>query len=107
MWVRIKHFVRVAAFAVAAAGLGGAPLWAQASDCGETAVGGQSGHPYKLKSQSLMTETRTYQVSTGGPCAVGGSATVQYQEQYNVGFYENQVTGDVLKVDCRTGRVIK
>jgi hypothetical protein len=37
---------------------------------------------------------------------VGGSATVETQEQYNVGYYQNLVTDALVKVDCRTGQVI-
>jgi hypothetical protein len=106
MLARIKNFVRGALFAIAVVGLSGAPLLAQASGCPENATGGQTGQPYRLRSQSLVTETRTVQVSTGSPCLVGGSATVETQEQYNVGYYQNLVTDALVKVDCRTGQVI-
>jgi hypothetical protein len=108
MLSRIRNLVRSVLWAVALVGLSGAPaLWAQASDCPESAVGGQTGDPYTLQSQSLVTETTTVQLSTGGgSCLLGGSTTVTTEEQYNVGYYKNTNTGAVVKVDCRTGEVI-
>jgi hypothetical protein len=85
----------------------GGPLWATPSDCADSAVGGQTGQPYTLTYQSLVTETTTGTISAGsGSCGVGASVGATWSEQYHVGYYRNEVTKQVVKVDCRTGRVI-
>jgi hypothetical protein len=105
MLSRIVKVGRAVLFAVALLGLSGAPLFGQASDCPESAVGGQSGMSYTLVAQSLVTETRTVQLSVGGECLAGTETSVTIEEQYNVGYYENS-DGDIAKVDCRTGKII-
>lgn len=96
---------RAVIYSIALVILSGAPLWGQASDCPDNAVGGQSGQNYRLVGQSLVTVTSTVQLNTGLPCAIGGSAGGTIQEQYNVGFYQN-AAGDIARVDCRTGRIL-
>jgi hypothetical protein len=96
---------RAVIYSIALLGLSVGPLWAQASPCPSRAVGGQSGQTYTLRSQSLVTETNSVQLSVGGTaCGVGGSAGGQTSEQYNVGYYENE-DGDIARVDCRTGQI--
>jgi FlaG/FlaF family flagellin (archaellin) len=105
MFSRIMNVTRAVGFSIALLVLsGGVPLWSQASDCPDTAIGGQTGTNYNLVSQSLVTETRTVTVNAG-ICGIGGSATTTTVTQYNVGYYSNS-TGDIAIVDCRTGRII-
>jgi hypothetical protein len=104
MFSRFMKLGRAVWFSIALLILGGAPLWAQASSCPSTAIGGQTGRSYRLVSQSLVTETRTVQLSTGLPCGIGGSATSTTSEQYNVGYYED-ADGNTARVDCRNGRI--
>jgi hypothetical protein len=107
MLSRIMKTARAVGYSIALVGLSVGPLWAQASACPQSARGGQTGDPYTLRSQSLVTETRTVQLSAGGiSCGVGGSTSAQIAEQYNVGYYENTRTHGVVRVDCRTGDVI-
>jgi hypothetical protein len=107
MFSRFMKVSRGVCLAIALVALSGAPLWAQASACAQYAVGGQTGKSYKLKSQSLVTETQTVQLSIGGAaCGVGGQTGGQLSEQYNVGYYESEDGGPLAKVDCRTGRVL-
>jgi hypothetical protein len=96
---------RAVLYSIALLALSGQPLPAQASDCEESAVGGQSGMTYTLIAQSLVTETRTVQISAGGECLVGAETEVTIEEQYNVGYYENE-EGSIARVDCRTGRIL-
>lgn len=107
MLKRLATLVRTGVLSVALLGLSGGILWAEPSDCAEFAVGGQTGQPYTLQSQSLVTETRTVSVTAGGDCIGSGSTSVTIEEQYHIGFYSNDVTGDLLKVDCRTGEVLE
>jgi hypothetical protein len=106
MLSRFMKTARAVGYSIALLGLSVGPLWAQASQCAQNAVGGQTGDSYTLRSQSLVTETRIVQLSLGGAaCGVGGSTGGQVSEQYNVGYYEN-ASGNVARVDCRTGRVL-
>ena len=106
MFSRFLKAGRAAGYAVALLALSGGWLRAEVTDCPESAIGGQTGQSYSLNYQSLVTQTTTVTLSTGGPCLLGGSATTTTSEQYYVGYYENESTGDVVKVDCRSGKVI-
>jgi hypothetical protein len=99
---RIMNRLRTLAYAVALLGLSGAPLWAQASQCAEAARGGQTGDSYRLIGQSQVTVQ--LDAKLGGTCvgSVGGSVT----ETYNVGYYQNQETLRVARVNCSTGEVL-
>jgi hypothetical protein len=109
MLKRIGTLLRSCALLVALYALSGGPVWADGpTDCAEDAVGGQTGQPYSLTYQSLITETHNATIGAGGgPCIISVSAGSVVSEQYYVGFYRNDVTGAVLKVDCRTGRVVR
>jgi hypothetical protein len=109
MLKKIGALIRTCAFLVALYMLsGGPPLLASGpSDCAGSAVGGQTGQPYTLTYQSLVTETTTGTISAGsGSCGIGASLGATTSEQFYVGYYRNEVTEKVVKVDCRTGRVI-
>lgn len=106
MLSRVMHLGRTVLYVIALLGLSGGQLRAEVTDCQEDATGGQTGDPYSLTYQSLVTETTTVTLSAGGSCGVGGSATTTTSEQYYVGYYQNGNTGAVVKVDCRTGKVI-
>jgi hypothetical protein len=106
MLSRFMKTARAVGYSIALVALSGSPVWAQASQCPKNAIGGQTGRSYTLRSQSLVTETRTVQLSLGGAaCGVGGSAGGTIAEQYNVGYYEAE-NGDTARVDCRTGQII-
>ncbi len=101
-------FIRTCTFLIALFALSGGPLLADPSDCPADAVGGQTGQPYQLQSQSLVTETTSGTLGAGGgSCGINASVTGTTSEQFHVGYYQNQVTQEVVKVDCRTGRVIR
>lgn len=101
----IRRWVRAAACAIALLGLSGGIAWAGPTECQETAVGGQTGQSYTRISQSLVTEIQTVELSAGGDCLLGGSSTVTIEEQYYVGYYRNNETGAVARVDCRTYKI--
>jgi len=108
MLTKIGTLIRVCTFLIALFALGGGPLWADGpTDCADEAVGGQTGQPYTLTYQALATETNGGTLGAGGgSCAVNASVTGSTSEQYYVGYYVNGVTGALLRVDCRTGRVL-
>jgi hypothetical protein len=87
--------------------LSGGPLLADGpTHCAASAVGAQTGQDYTLSYQSLVTETHNGTLSVGGGgCPVQLSEGTTEAEQYYVGYYVNQVTNQVARVDCRTGRV--
>lgn len=105
MYSRIKHLVRAVLCSIALLGLSGGIAWAGPTECEETATGGQTGQGYTRVSQSLVTETTTVTLSAGGECLLGTSGTTTIEEQYYVGYYRNDVTGDIARVDCRTYKV--
>lgn len=107
MLKRIATVLRACGLVVALYALSGGPLLADGpTDCPESAVGGQTGQDYTLTYQSLVTETHNGTLSVGGgPCVVTLSEGVVESEQYYVGYYQNQVTQEIVRVDCRTGRV--
>jgi len=105
MLSRFMKTARAVGYSVALLALSGSILWANPSDCAESAVGGQTGQSYTLEYQSLVTETTSGTLSAGGPCGVGGSISGSTAEQYHVGYYRNSSTGAVARVDCRTGRI--
>jgi hypothetical protein len=108
MLKKIATLIRTCAFLVALYMLSGGPLWASGpTDCAPYAEGGQTGQPYTLTYQSLATETSSGTLGAGsGSCGVNASMSGGMSEQFYVGYYRNDVTHDVLRVDCRTGRVL-
>lgn len=109
MLKKIGALVRTCAFLVALYMLSGGPLWAGTgpTDCSPYAEGGQTGQPYTLTYQSLVTESASGTLGAGGgSCVVSASVSGGATEQYFVGYYRNDVTREVLRVDCRTGRVL-
>ncbi|MDH3495842.1 MAG: hypothetical protein OER21_03705 [Gemmatimonadota bacterium] len=107
MLKRLATLVRAGILSVALLGLSGGVLWAEPSDCPQSAVGGQTGDPYELQSQSLVTQTSTITITAGGDCIGSGSTEMTISEQYHVGVYVNQNTDKMVRVDCRTGEVLK
>jgi hypothetical protein len=109
MLKKIGSLIRTCTFLIALFALSGGPLLADGpTNCAESAVGGQTGQPYTLTYQSLVTDTSSGTLGAGGgSCGVNASTTGSRAEQFYVGYYRNQVTQDVLKVDCRTGRVLE
>lgn len=107
MLKRLATLIRTGVLSVALLVLSGGIVWAEPSDCPESAIGGQTGDPYDLQGQSLVTETRTVTITAGGECIGSGSTEVTISEQYHVGVYVNQNTGQMVRVDCRTGEVLK
>jgi hypothetical protein len=109
MFSRIMKVTRAMAYAVALLVLSGTQVRADGpSDCPENAIGGQTGQSYHLVSQSLATETTSGSLSVGGPaCGVGGSTSGSFAEQYHIGYYLNESTNTTVRVDCRTGRIIR
>jgi hypothetical protein len=107
MRTTIRNGLRTCAFVIAAHVLTGGVIWATPSDCADDAVGQQTGQSYTKTGQSTVTETTTFTISGGGGCGVSAGATGTRSETYNVGTYRNNVTGEVVRVNCSTGRVIE
>jgi hypothetical protein len=107
MLKKIGTLLRACAFVVALYALGGGPLLADGpTECPEDAVGGQTGQSYTLQSQSLVTETHSGSIGVGGgSCVIQLKDEGSWSEQFYVGYYVNQETQRLVRVDCRTGRI--